>query len=45
MTLTGVALGGAALLLYALYAFFVGLFRKFDDQAEQIEKTELRRVA
>ncbi len=45
VTLTGVALGGAALLLYALYAFFVGLFRKFDDQAEQIEKTELRRVA
>ena len=45
VTLTGVALGGAGLLLYALYAFFVGLFRKFDDQAEQIEKTELRRVA
>ncbi len=45
VTLTGVALAGTALLLYALYAFFVGLFRKFDDQAEQIEKTELRRVA
>lgn len=45
VTLTGVALGGTALLLYALYSFFAGLFRKFDDQAEQIEKGELRRVA
>jgi hypothetical protein len=45
VTLTGLAIGGTALFVYSLYAFFVGLFRKFDDQAEQIEKTELRRVA
>ena len=45
VTLTGVALGGAALLLHALLGFFVGLYRKFDDQAEQIERTELRKVA
>jgi len=45
VTLTGVALGGTALLVYALFAFFMGLHRKFDDQAEQIERTELRKVA
>lgn len=45
VTLTGVALGGSALVLYAIVAFFVGLYRKFDDQAEQIERTELRKVA
>lgn len=45
VTLTGLALGGSALFLYAVLGFFTGLHRKFDDQAEQIEKTELRRVA
>ncbi|HLI15290.1 MAG TPA: hypothetical protein VKV23_04465 [Acidimicrobiales bacterium] len=45
VTLTGVALGGAALLAYSLLGFFFGLHRKFDDQAEQLERTELRRVA
>ncbi len=45
VTLTGLALGGTALLAYALFGFFAGLHRKLDDQAEQIEKTELRRVA
>jgi hypothetical protein len=45
VTLTGIALGGTALLAYALFAFFAGLNRKFDDQAEQIERSELRRVA
>jgi hypothetical protein len=45
ITLTGVALGGTALLVYAVVGFFAGLQRKFDDQAEQLEKTELRRVA
>jgi hypothetical protein len=47
VTLTGVAnlMGGTALRAYALFAFFAGLNRKFDDQAEQIERTELRRAA
>lgn len=45
VTLTGVALGGTALLAYSILGFFFGLDRKFDDQAEQIEKSELRRVA
>jgi hypothetical protein len=45
VTLTGVAVGGTALLAYGLFAFFAGLNRKFDDQAEQIERSELRRVA
>jgi hypothetical protein len=45
ITLTGVALGGTALLVHAVVSFFAGLNRKFDDQAEQIERTDLRRVA
>lgn len=45
VTLTGLALGGTALLAYALFEFFMGLHRKLDDQAEQIEKTDLRKVA
>jgi hypothetical protein len=45
VTLTGVALGGTALMAHALWSFFAGLHRKFDDQAEQIERAELRRVA
>lgn len=46
VTLTGVALGGAALVAHAVYGFFAGLHRKFDDQAEQLERSEgLRRVA
>jgi hypothetical protein len=45
VTLTGVALAGTALLAYAVFGFFAGLNRKFNDQAEQIEKSELRRVA
>jgi hypothetical protein len=45
VTLTGAALGGTALLAYGLFAFFAGLNRKFNDQAEQIERSELRRVA
>jgi hypothetical protein len=44
-TLTGLALGGTALLVYALFGFFFGMSRKLDDQAEQIERTELRKVA
>ena len=45
VTLTGLALGGAALVAHAVVSFFAGLHRKFNDQAEQIERTELRRVA
>jgi hypothetical protein len=45
VTITGIAVGGVALLTHALVAFFAGLNRKFDDQAEQIERSDLRRVA
>jgi hypothetical protein len=45
VTLTGVALAGTALLLYAVFGFFFGLRRKLDDQAETLERTELRRIA
>jgi hypothetical protein len=45
VTLTGIALGGTALVSHALVSFFTGLHRKFDDQAEQLERSELRRVA
>lgn len=45
VTITGLALGGVALVFHSLVGFFVGLHRKLDDQAEQIERTELRRIA
>ena len=45
VTVTGIALGGAALALHSLWSFFSGLYRKYDEQAEQIERTDLRRVA
>lgn len=45
VTLTGLALGGTALLAAVLVDFFAGLHRKLDDEAEQIERTELRKVA
>lgn len=45
VTITGLALGGGALMLHAIFGFFAGLYRKFNDQAEQIERGELRRVA
>jgi len=45
VTMTGLALGGTAVLGHAIFGLFAGLYRKFDDQAEQIEKTDLRRVA
>jgi hypothetical protein len=45
VTLTGLALGGVALVMHAVLGFFAGLHRKFDDQAETIERSELRRVA
>jgi len=45
VSLTGLALGGFALVLYAVYGFFAGLIRKIEDQATQIENAEVRRVA
>jgi hypothetical protein len=46
VTLTGLALGGTALVVHAIVSFFTGLQRKFDDQAEELERgSELRRVA
>ena len=45
VTLTGLALGGTALLVHALFGFFSGLYRKFNDEAERIERADLRRVA
>jgi len=44
VTLTGVAAGGLALLLFALFGFFAGLYRKLDDQAEQLERADLRSI-
>ncbi len=45
VTLTGIAIGGTALFAHAILGFFAGLHRKLDDQAEQLERGELRRVA
>jgi hypothetical protein len=45
VTMTGLALGGVAVLGYAIFGLFAGLHRKFEDQAEEIERAELRRVA
>jgi uncharacterized membrane protein (DUF441 family) len=44
-TLSGLALGGTSLLLEAIYGFFAGLHRKFEDQADAMEHTELKRIA
>jgi FtsH-binding integral membrane protein len=44
VTLTGLAIGGSALVLYAVFGFFAGLHRKLDDQAEVIESSDLRRI-
>jgi len=45
VTLTGLAVGALAMAWRAIGAFVAGLERKFRDEAEVIEKTELRRVA
>lgn len=45
VTLTGFAMGGGATFLHAITEFFAGLHRKFHDQAEVMEKHELRRAA
>src|SRR5579884_2486485 len=45
VTITGAAIGALALAARAAGAFVSGLERKFRDEAEVIEQTELRRVA
>ncbi len=45
VTLTGFALGGLALLADAVIGFFAGLHRMYEDRAEHIERTELKRIA
>lgn len=45
VTLTGIALGGVALFFEALLGFFVGLNRKIEDQAAELEHRDLKRVA
>lgn len=46
VTITGIAIAGAAFFWHAVLGFFSGLSRKYTDEAETIEKTEhLRRVA
>jgi hypothetical protein len=38
------AIGGTALILFALFGFFAGLHRKFDDQAKQIEHQQVGKL-
>jgi mannose/fructose/N-acetylgalactosamine-specific phosphotransferase system component IIC len=45
ITVTGLAIGGAAVALYSIVGSVSSLHRKLDDEAEQIERTDLRRVA
>ncbi len=45
VTLTGIAVGGVALLVHSVLGVFLGMHRKIDDQAAQIEQTGIRRVA
>jgi len=45
VTLTGIAVAGAALAIHASVGALSGLHRKLDDEAERIENSELRRVA
>ncbi len=45
VTITGLALSGSALVIHSIVGAVSGLHRKLDDQAEQIESVELRRVA
>jgi hypothetical protein len=45
VTITGLALGGVAFFFDAVVGFFAGLHRKIEDQAAQLEHTDLKRVA
>jgi hypothetical protein len=45
VTLTGLAIAGLAMAWRAIGTFVAGLERKFRDEAEVLEQTELRRVA
>jgi hypothetical protein len=42
---TGLALGGGAVVLHAITLFFLSLDRKLEDQAQVMERHELRKVA
>lgn len=45
VTVTGLALAGSALVLHSIIGSVASLHRKLEDEAEQIEQTQLRRVA
>lgn len=45
VTLTGIGIAGTALVLHAVTAGLSSLHRKLDDEADQIESAEIRRVA
>jgi hypothetical protein len=45
VTLTGLAIAGVAVALHAVVGSVSSLHRKIEDEAEQIERTDLRRVA
>jgi hypothetical protein len=43
--LTGLAVGGVAYLFHEVLGLFMGMHRRYDDQAEVIERTKIRRAA
>ncbi len=45
VTITGLALGGIAFFFDAVIGLFAGLDRKIEDQATQLEHSDLKRVA
>jgi hypothetical protein len=45
VTVTGLALAGTSLAVHGIVGAIASLHRKLDDEAEQIERTDLRRVA
>ncbi|ACU53765.1 hypothetical protein Afer_0819 [Acidimicrobium ferrooxidans DSM 10331] len=45
VTLTGLALGGLALLWDGVIGLVSGLYRKVEDEAETLERRDLKRVA
>jgi LytS/YehU family sensor histidine kinase len=45
VTVTGLALGGIAFFFDAIVGFFAGLHRKIEEQAVQLERSDLKRVA
>jgi len=45
LTLTGLALGGVAVLWDGVIGLFLGLHRKVEDEAQTLEERDLKRVA